>query len=81
MRTLRSDVVNSVYKVFGGAARLRVPTNADFGLLKADLDFYSAIGNPQSGRPLEPDTVSTVEGRNSHPLTVPSLLGGTVFFW
>lgn len=24
-------------------------------------------------RPLEPDTVSTVEGRNSHLLTVPSL--------
>ena len=31
-------------------------------------------------RPLEPDTVSTVEGRNSHPMTVPSFdRGGAVF--
>jgi hypothetical protein len=42
------------------------------------------IGDCQFGnvqRPLEPDTVNTVEGRNSHPLTVPSflILGGTVF--
>jgi phosphomethylpyrimidine synthase len=33
-----------------------------------------------SQRPLEPDTVNTVEGRNSHTLTVPSFcLGGAVF--
>jgi phosphomethylpyrimidine synthase len=49
----------------------------------------NSIGNRQSQignvrRPLEPDTVNTVEGRNSHPLTVPSflILGGAVFvFW
>ncbi len=38
----------------------------------------SPIHNPR--RPLEPDTVSTVEGRNSHLMTVPSL-SGAVLFW
>gem|GEM_PF-6240276 len=35
-----------------------------------------------SQRPLEPDTASTVEGRNSQSLTVPSLFsGGAVLFF
>src|SRR5258708_10038602 len=51
----------------------------------ADLRLNS-IGNRQSQignvqRPLEPDTVNTVEARNSQTLTVPSflILGGAVF--
>ena len=56
-------------KVFGGAERLRVPAGGMriWGLRNADDSLYfrnlkSAI---RFGRPLEPDTVSTVEGRNS----------------
>ena len=43
----------------------------------------SQVYNPLSeiGRPLEPDAVNTVEGRNSYPMTVPFPFdqGGAVF--
>ena len=49
---------------------------ADFEILDSAIRIpHSAIG-----RPLEPDTVSTVEGRNSFLMTVLSFdLGGAVF--
>ena len=46
---------------------------AAFNSLVSESD-QSQISNQKSKiqRPLEPDTVSTVEGRNSHLMTVPS---------
>ena len=55
--------------------------SADLGIV---LD--SAVYNPQSeiGRPLEPDAVNTVEGRNSYSMTVPFPFdrdGAVLAFW
>jgi hypothetical protein len=43
----------------------------DWCLAKVESEIRSGQ-SPIERRPLEPDTVSTVEGRNSHPMTVPS---------
>ena len=87
LETLRSTLL---LQIFGGAPisqkiGAESPSIGDFRLPNADwrlAKVESTIGNWQSPmrRPLEPDTVSTVEGRNSHPMTVPSFLPERFYF-
>ena len=70
---------------FSGEPQLAAESPAAVGceMRTWELFFDSAFYNPQSeiGRPLEPDAVNTVEGRNSYSMTVPFPFdqGGAVF--